>query len=112
MNNIKNSEEFQVTYSEPFGVTDAVAGVVSIDANHMLTVVSAKTAYVTKLTLVASVLNSNDEFLLNVNPSEGVLTRWQYRATVSRKSAEARSALLKILHDKYGFTLSPLATVL
>jgi hypothetical protein len=98
---------FTVTYSEPFGPTDAAAGVVAIDAAHMLTVVSAEPAYGEKLALVASMLNSSEEFLLNANPPEGVQTRRQYRRTVARDSAEARAALLEILREKYGFTLSP-----
>lgn len=100
-------ERFTVTFSAPFEAENAPAGVLAIDAAHRLTVVSAVPAYAAKLDLAVSMLNSSEEFLLNVPPPEDTPTRMQFRRTVGRDSAEAREALLEILNDKYGLTLTP-----
>ena len=100
-------EQFNVTHSAPFEAQDAPAGVVAIDAGHRLTVVSATPAYADRLGLAASMLNSSEAFLLNALPPAGTMTRTQFRRVVERDATEARAALLEILHDKYGFTLTP-----
>lgn len=100
-------ETFTVTHSAPFEASGVPAGVVAIDDSHHLAVVSAEPAYAAKLDLAASMLNSSEEFLLNVPPPPDVQTRMQYRRTVARDAQDARDALLQILLEKYGFTLTP-----
>lgn len=102
-----SADRFTVTYNAPFEAENAAAGVVAVDAAHRLSVVSAEPAYAAKLDLAASMLNSGEAFLLNALPPEGTATRAQFRRVVARDAAEARAALLEILRDKYGFTLTP-----
>jgi hypothetical protein len=90
--------------TQPTGVP---GGVIAIDANHHVSVISAEPDFATKLDIAASMLNSSEDFLLNDTPPPKASPRAQYRRIVSRDAADARQALLEILHDRYGFDLTP-----
>ena len=103
-------ETFSVTHSAPFAPSNVPAGVIAIDAGHKVTVISATPDYAVRLDIAASMLNSSQDFLLNTGPPPGASPRGQYRRMVARDAADARAALLEILKDKYGFTLTPAST--
>ncbi len=101
------SQTFKVTHSEPFKPDNVLAGVIDLDANHYVHVVSAEPQFAAKLGVAADMLNSSDTFLLNEPPPGDEETRKQYRRIVARDAADAREALLTILSDRYGFALTP-----
>ena len=100
-------QNFAVTHSAPFEPSGVPAGVIAIDANHYVSIISAEPDFATKLDIAASMLNSSEDFLLNDTPPPKASPRAQYRHIVSRDAADARQALLEILHDRYGFDLTP-----
>lgn len=105
--NLTDSQRFTVTFSAPFEASGVPAGVIAIDANHYLTVVSAEPGFADKLNIAASMLNSSEDFLLRDAPPPESSPRAQGRRIVSRDSADARQALLDVLRDRHGFELSP-----
>ncbi len=98
---------FQVTYSAP-GETDAVpAGVIAIDAEQHLRLVSAEPALADRLAIAISTLNSSDAFTVRAAPQPGDAPLSLRKRRVPRDAPDARAALLNLLHKIYGLDLMP-----
>ncbi len=97
---------FNVMHRAPLDEEGVPAGVVALDAEHRLHVVSSEADFADALDLAAELLNSSDKFLIRAaSPDEE--SRTVRKRVVPRDAADARAALFTALREKYGFELTP-----
>jgi hypothetical protein len=109
MSNTRNGIDiYTVHHREPFEDEEPgmLAGVLRIDSDHHIDVVSAEPPFADTLELAAEMINEADEFMVRTIPPPETPPASCARA-VARDTPEARAAVLDILRDEYGFELSP-----
>ena len=101
------TQTFNVTHKAPLDEDAAPAGVVAVDAEHRLHVVSTEPEYEDRLEMAAEMLNRSGTILLPAHPPDDGESRGIYKTAVLRTEPGARNALLTNLREKYGFSLMP-----
>jgi predicted RNase H-like nuclease len=100
------SQTFTVTHSAPLDEEAVAAGVIAIDGDQHVQVISAEAEFAELLDLAADMVNSSDDFLVHAD-SPDETSRAIHKRVVPRDADNAREALLTVLREKYGFELIP-----
>jgi hypothetical protein len=102
-----DSQTFMVTHKAPLDEVGVPAGVVAIDANQQVAVVSAEAAFTDLLNLATSMVNSSENFLIPAPPPAGASPRTIRKKIVARDAANAREALREVFRGTYRLVLTP-----
>jgi hypothetical protein len=100
------SQTFNVAHSAPLDEEAVAAGVIAIDDDQQVRVISAEADFAELLDLAAEMVNSSDNFLVHADPPDQT-SRTIRKRVVPRGADNAREALLTVLSEKYGLELTP-----
>lgn len=101
------SETFAVAHRELGSETDQPAGMVEIDGEHQITVVSAEEDFADLLDLAADTLNDSDDFTVRAPQPPDAAPLTLHKRAVRRDDPAARDALLEVLGKRYRLFLTP-----
>lgn len=103
------SKTFKVAHRELGDAPEVPAGVISIDGDHRLHVISAEPAFADLLGLAAATLNGSDTFMVRARPPANAKPLTLHKRRVARTDADAGAALVELLWKNYGLVLTPAA---
>ncbi|HUZ63550.1 MAG TPA: hypothetical protein VMU82_07535 [Acetobacteraceae bacterium] len=98
---------FQAAFRAPGDKNAVPAGVLAVDAEHRLRLVSAEPELADRLAIAVSTLNGRETFTVRAAPQPGDAPLSLRKRRVPRDAPEARSAMLEMLRKTYGLELTP-----
>lgn len=101
------SKRFAVSHRELGSETDRPAGVIDIDSEHRITVVSAEEDFTDLLDLAADTLNDDDGFMVRARQPPDAPPLTLHKREVPRDDPAARAALVELLGKRYQLFLTP-----
>ena len=98
---------FKVEHRAPGDPAAVEAGVIAIDGEHRVSVISADDKFAALLDLAAETLNDSDVFMVRAAPRPGDEPLKLRKRSVERTAPDAGEALVELLRRNYGFELTP-----
>ena len=83
------------------------AGVIAIDGEHRISVISVGDKSADLLRLAARTLNASDTFMVRAAPRPGDQPLTLRKRPVARTAPDAGEAVIELLRKNYGFELTP-----
>ena len=107
MTGMDKVETFKAMHHEPGSKPASLAGIISIDGNQRIAILSAEPEFAPLLELAASTLNKSKDFMIRARPPEDAKPMSHYKRSVARDDAEARAAVFELLEKQYSLILTP-----
>ncbi len=101
------SKTYLVSHRDLEGAPETRAGIIAIDGEHYVKVVSAEPQFADLLALAESTLNDSEVFMVKTKPPADAPPMSLYKRRVERTAPDAGDTVIELLRRDYGFVLTP-----
>jgi hypothetical protein len=101
------SKTYRVSHREREGAPETPAGIIAIDGEHYVKVISAEPKFADLLALAESTLNDSEVLLVKTKPPADAEPMSLYKRQVERTAPDAGDTVIELLRRDYGFVLTP-----